>query len=93
MTLSHLGADEAAAIRRYARELAAIPDIASTSSSREILHDLSVALTALIDPVRALVEDHLDDGPDDVEYAQGARDAVEALLGAASGIRHVADNH
>jgi len=79
-----LGAYQAQTIRTTARDLAALDNIAHSSSTREILHDLGQALADLVAPVQTLLDDE-DDG-------DRVAETVAALTTAAAGLQHLAHN-
>ncbi|MFF9309969.1 hypothetical protein ACF1BS_03570 [Streptomyces sp. NPDC014748] len=89
MTLNHLGADEARALRDNAARLAEIDNLRETSSLREVLLDLSYTLASLAGPVGALADVwaeeqggcYLADMPD-----------PDALTNVAAALRHCANN-
>lgn len=89
MTLNHLGADEARALRDTAARLAEIDNLRETSSLREVLLDLSYALASLTGPVGALADAWAEE--------QGGRYPADmpdpdALTNVAAALRHCANN-
>lgn len=91
-TLNHLGADEAAALRDTAAQLAELDNLRDTSSLREVLLDLSYTLANLVGPVAALTDQWIfERGGVDVPPAEELPDP-DALTVIAANLRHLANN-
>jgi hypothetical protein len=89
-TLNRFGADEAAALRDTAAQLAEIDSLRETSSLREVLLDLSYTLVNLAGPIGALTDQWVTER-DGVDVPDELPDADE-LTELAARLRHLADN-